>query len=61
MLNIFKNLKRSTKVKLMISLLLFSFATVCLFNVYLLMAAFCYFFGGCVLGDLLAEVTNEDH
>ena len=45
----------------MISLLLFSFATVCLFNVYLLMAAFCYFFGGCVLGDLLAEVTNEDH
>lgn len=61
MLNIFKNLKRSTKVKLMISLLLFSFATVCLFNVYLLMAAFCYFFGGCVLGDLLADVTNEDH
>ena len=61
MLNIFRNLKRSTKVKLMISLLLFSFATVCLFNVYLLMAAFCYFFGGCVLGDLLAEVTNEDH
>jgi hypothetical protein len=61
MLNIFKNLKRSTKVKLMISLLLFSFATVCLFNVYLLMAAFCYFFGGCVLGDLLADITNEDH
>ena len=61
MLNIFRNLKRSTKVKLMISLLLFSFATVCLFNVYLLMAAFCYFFGGCVLGDLLADVTNEDH
>ena len=61
MLNIFKNLKRSTKVKLMISLLSFSLATVCLFNVYLLMAAFCYFFGGCVLGDLLAEVTNEDH
>lgn len=61
MLNIFKNLKRSTKVKLMISLLSFSLATVCLFNVYLLMAAFCYFFGGCVLGDLLADVTNEDH
>ena len=61
MLNIFKNLKRSTKVKLMISLLSFSLATVCLFNVYLLMAAFCYFFGGCVLGDLLSEVTNEDH
>ena len=61
MLNILKNLKRSTKVKLMISLLSFSLATVCLFNVYLLMAAFCYFFGGCVLGDLLAEVTNEDH
>ena len=61
MLNIFKNLKRSTKVKLMVSLLSFSIATVCLFNVYLLMAAFCYFFGGCVLGDLLAEVTNEDH
>lgn len=61
MLNIFRNLKRSTKVKLMISLLSFSLATVCLFNVYLLMAAFCYFFGGCVLGDLLAEVTNEDH
>lgn len=61
MLNIFKNLKRSTKVKLMISLLSFSLATVCLFNVYLLMAAFGYFFGGCVLGDLLAEVTNEDH
>ena len=61
MLNIFRNLKRSTKVKLMISLLLFSFATVCLFNVYLLMAAFCYFFGGFVLGDLLAETTNEDH
>ena len=61
MLNIFRNLKRSTKVKLMISLLLFSFATVCLFNVYLLMAAFGYFFGGCVLGDLLADVTNEDH
>ena len=60
MLNIFKNLKRSTKVKLMISLLSFSLATVCLFNVYLLMAAFGYFFGGCVLGDLLAEVTNED-
>jgi hypothetical protein len=32
-----------------------------LFNVYLLMAAFGYFFGGCVLGDLLAETTNEDH
>ena len=61
MLNIFKNLKRSTKVKLMVSLLSFLIATVCLFNVYLLMAAFCYFFGGCVLGDLLAEVTNEDH
>jgi len=61
MLNILKNLKRSTKVKLMISLLSFSLATVCLFNVYLLMAAFGYFFGGCVLGDLLAEVTNEDH
>ena len=61
MLNIFRNLKRSTKVKLMISLLSFSLATVCLFNVYLLMAAFCYFFGGCVLGDLLADVTNEDH
>mgnify|MGYP003136829698 FL=1 len=61
MLNIFRNLKRSTKVKLMISLLSFSLATVCLFNVYLLMAAFGYFFGGCVLGDLLAEVTNEDH
>jgi hypothetical protein len=61
MLNIFKNLKRSTKVKLMISLLSFSLATVCLFNVYLLMAAFGYFFGGCVLGDLLADVTNEDH
>jgi hypothetical protein len=45
----------------MISLLLFSFATVCLFNVYLLMAAFGYFFGGCVLGDLLADITNEDH
>ena len=60
MLNIFRNLKRSTKVKLMISLLSFSLATVCLFNVYLLMAAFGYFFGGCVLGDLLAEVTNED-
>ena len=60
MLNILKNLKRSTKVKLMISLLSFSIATVCLFNVYLLMAAFGYFFGGCVLGDLLAEVTNED-
>ena len=59
MLNIFRNLKRSTKVKLIISLLLFSFATVCLFNVYLLMAAFCYFFGGCVLGDLLAETVNE--
>jgi len=44
----------------MISLLSFSIATVCLFNVYLLMAAFGYFFGGCVLGDLLAEVTNED-
>ena len=61
MLNIFRNLKRSTKVKLMISLLSFSLATVCLFNVYLLMAAFGYFFGGCVLGDLLADVTNEDH
>ena len=61
MLNILKNLKRSTKVKLMISLLSFSLATVCLFNVYLLMAAFCYFFGGCVLGDLLADITNEDH
>ena len=61
MLNIFRNLKRSTKVKLMISLLSFSLATVCLFNVYLLMATFGYFFGGCVLGDLLAEVTNEDH
>ena len=61
MLNIFRNLKRSTKVKLMISLLLFSIATVCLFNVYLLMAAFGYFFGGCVLGDLLAETVNEDH
>ena len=61
MLNIFKNLKRNTKVKLMISLLSFSLATVCLFNVYLLMAAFGYFFGGCVLGDLLADVTNEDH
>jgi hypothetical protein len=61
MLNILKNLKRSTKVKLMISLLSFSLATVCLFNVYLLMAAFGYFFGGCVLGDLLADVTNEDH
>ena len=60
MLNILKNLKRSTKVKLMISLLSFSLASVCLFNVYLLMAAFGYFFGGCVLGDLLAEVTNED-
>ena len=61
MLNIFKNLKRSTKVKLMISLLSFSLATVCLFNVYLLMAAFGYFFGGCVLGDLLADITNEDY
>ena len=61
MLNIFRNLKRSTKVKLMISLLSFSLATVCLFNVYLLMAAFGYFFGGCVLGDLLADITNEDY
>jgi hypothetical protein len=30
-----------------------------LFNVYLLTAAFGYFFGGCVLGDLLAEVNNK--
>jgi hypothetical protein len=59
MLNIFKNLKRSTKVKLMISLLSFSIATVCLFNAFLLIAAFSYFFGGCVLGDLLAEVNNK--
>ena len=60
MLNIFKNLKRSTKVKLMISLLLFLCATVCLYNMLLLMAVFGYFFGGCVLGDLLAETVNED-
>lgn len=60
MLNIFKSLRKNTKVKLIISLLLFLFATVCLFNVYLLMAAFCYFFGGCILGDLLAETVNED-
>jgi hypothetical protein len=60
MLNILKNLKRSTKVKLMISLLSFSLATVCLFNMFLLIAAFGYFFGGCVLGDLLAEEINED-
>jgi hypothetical protein len=59
MLNIFKNLKKSTKIKLMVSLLSFSLATVCLFNVYLLTAAFGYFFGGCVLGDLLAEVNNK--
>ena len=60
MLNIFKNLKRSTKVKLMISLLLFSLATFCLFNMLLLIATFGYFFGGCLLGDLLAETVNED-
>ena len=66
MLNILKNLKRSTKVKLMISLLSFSLATilllsVCVFNGFLLIAAFGYFFGGCVFGDLLADITNEDH
>jgi len=60
MLNIFRNLKRSTKVKLMISLLLFSLATFCLFNMLLLIATFGYFFGGCLLGDLLAETVNED-
>ena len=65
MLNILKNLKRSTKVKLMISLGSFSLATVCLstvcvFNGFLLIAAFGYFFGGCVLGDLLAEEINQD-
>jgi hypothetical protein len=66
MLNILKNLKRSTKIKLMISLGSFSLATVlllsvCVFNVFLLIAAFGYFFGGCVLGDLLADTTNGDN
>ena len=66
MLNILKNLKRSTKIKLMISLGSFLLATVCLstvcvFNGFLLIAAFGYFFGGCVLGDLLADITNGDH
>jgi hypothetical protein len=60
MLNIFRSLKRSTKIKLMISLFLFLSATVCLYNMLLLMSVFGYFFGGCILGDLLAEVTDED-
>ena len=58
MLNILKNLKKSTKIKIMISLLSFSLATVCLFNMDLKVAAFGYFFGGCVLGDILADTTN---
>ena len=61
MLNILKNLKKSTKIKIMVSLLSFSIATICLFNSFLLVAVFGYFFGGCVLGDLLAEVTNENN
>jgi len=61
MLNILRNLKKSTKIKIMVSLLSFSIATVCLFNMFLLVAVFGYFFGGCVLGDLLADTTNGDN
>tara|TARA_R110001599_G_C11767035_1_gene610918 strand:- start:179 stop:355 length:177 start_codon:yes stop_codon:yes gene_type:complete len=58
MLNILKNLKKSTKIKIMVSLLSFSIATICLFNMFLLVAAFGYFFGGCLIGDILADETN---
>lgn len=58
MLNILRNLKRSTKRKLMVSLLSFAIATVSLFNGFVIVAAFGYFFGGCLIGDLLADETN---
>ena len=58
MLNILRNLKRSTKRKLMFSLLSFAIATVLLFNGFIFVAAFGYFFGGCLIGDLLADETN---
>ena len=58
MLNILRNLKRSTKRKLMISLLLFAIATVLLVNGFIFIAIFGYFFGGCLIGDLLEDETN---
>ena len=58
MLNILKNLKRSTKVKLMISLLLFLISTVCLFNQFFMITTLVYFLGGCLIGDSLADETN---
>jgi hypothetical protein len=58
MLNILKNLKRSTKVKLMISLLLFLISTVCLFNQFFMITTLGYFLGGCLIGDSLADETN---
>ena len=58
MLNILKNLKRSTKVKLMISLLSFSLATICLFNQFFMITTLGYFLGGCFIGDSLADETN---
>ena len=58
MLNILRNLKKSTKRKLMISLLSFAIATVSLFNGFIFVAIFGYFFGGCLIGDLLADETN---
>ena len=61
MLNIFRSLNKNTKIKLMISLLFFGLGIISfIFNSFLI-ASFCLFFGGCILGDLLADVTNEDH
>ena len=61
MLNIFRNLNRSTKIKLMVSLLFFSLGIIsCSFNSFNI-ASFSFFFGGCILGDLLADVTNENY
>jgi len=58
MLRLFKNLKSNTKRKLMISLLLFTIATISLFNGFCLVAALGYFIGGCLIGDSLADETN---
>jgi hypothetical protein len=58
MLELFKNLKKSTKTKLMISLLSFTIATISLFCGFCLIAGFGYFFGGCLIGDSLADETN---
>ena len=58
MLNILRSLKKSIKIKLMISLLLFCLGIVsCYFNLFLF-AFFNFFFGGCLIGDTLADVTN---